>query len=1655
MFAPDCPNTHGVISKEVVDMLKIANFCMICTNPNCKEQSICKGESPFLCHECGVNKRVCSHTTAKNSERLASRVKSNASRIKANKTLDHGMTINDTLMLTERVTVINPKTKEKSQVVIFHDSGSSATMVSHQLDKFSFPLGVITNVEISGVSEEFSTILPSVKKVALHVATKNGKIPLHAIQVKDIAPISSAKIKVPKNWETLFPSKNLVRSGEIQILLGADNCHLYPVEIERIHKNGETLMLYRSEITGSYLLYGQDSENITFKKNGSNIRKVHMRKTTLMDHDFNISNDIICLGHEKDNSPDQETKSSQSRISGHQQKPSLERESDQNWISDNYKMSKQDYKMSKQDDMPNQSPESGQDRISGPGRKTNPESGHNQISNQNVQCSSQNVQCSSQNVTITTQAQVHADPDRIDVIDCLEEINDDVANHGKQIIQMRKTTIKTLKNMVLDDCAGDQWSMEHNNGQNDVKINVKMSKIDQLQKQFSEQCTAENLQTPTAKHDAKLRSAEEMKMKEMMKYNADEKTWTVNFLYNDKLSQLEDNYNVAKKRALALNKKLMKLPEIRSQVNAEIDKYLKEGMWTEEKFDDDLKCHYLPLNYVKSQSDTTPTRLIIDPSAKGCNGISLNCTQRYGFSSVGDLRGILLKFRAAQRVSVGDISRFFNSFNLTTEDRSLRRMLIPKEGFGNCENPTLIEIVPTKMGFGDRAAPILAIIGKNSNVVAFITETPDDLQDDVKRALLDQTYMDDVFSDVPWDQDINTVTEAINQLIMKGGMKIKQWTHEHEEPTKFLGYHWKPQEDVLTLKNWLNLETKQRGSKIAPDLTSENLNDFSESLSRRSILRAQGQIFDPLLLAAPFIIKMRLLYAEVCNVTSSKNEKIEWDKPLPEDLKKKFFNLYTELEALKSFKITRSVIPKALAGKLPEGELCICVDGSLLAYAAAAYVRFKQDDKIYCNLLAAGMKIAGSRKLTPPRAELLAAELGVLLAMQIKKETSAHLKIQQTTFLSDSKVTLARIKLSSANMDVFTGSRIAFIQDETRGDRWLYCPGEHNPADLPTRSLTTYEEMMSDKWLQGGFLTEPEEDWPTEDIDSKNIQDQLSQEKEKMITANMKVNKTQATEMSTLAQIAAKHRNLDTAINIVSLLYKWKYQNLTEAQLREKAEMAFVLDAMPETKKMLETVKMSQGDVIQENEVAYLKLRSLPTIKDNKVVILKSSTPFAKLLIRHFHDTNHMKSSKRVQAHIHRRGYYIPRLHLSLVAEKNSCPLCKKLTHSPVCQVMGDVKPHRFMRSKPFSNCMLDLAGPFKSYDSIKKRTTGKVWALVVSCAYTRATFTYCLENYTTDALVSALSRHKARFGAIREIYSDLGTNLVGAATVDAEGEEDPAPQIRDLQRHLTQVKWHFEVPRAPWMMGAVESAVKLLKEQYEIMRIRFGDQKLSALEYETLFARISATVNSRPIVMGGEPNVTLTPNDLMYGHNHDVPHQDVPQENNLLKRAKTIQENLTAWWRAWADEQQLQAGNLPKWRQGDQNLQVGDTVMLLDSPNKVGSYILGNVVETHPDQNNRVRKVTVEHITPTGQKTQVKRPSRGLSKLISMQVFDNDSKDDDDAHDDDIDDDDGIDLPNSDTDNDIDHDGHQHGHVDQDLDADDEPDGHIANRTRSKTGLR
>lgn len=46
---------------------------------------------------------------------------------------------------------------------------------------------------------------------------------------------------------------------------------------------------------------------------------------------------------------------------------------------------------------------------------------------------------------------------------------------------------------------------------------------------------------------------------------------------------------------------------------------------------------------------------------------------------------------------------------------------------------------------------------------------------------------------------------------------------------------------------------------------------------------------------------------------------------------------------------------------------------------------------------------------------------------------------------------------------------------------WRYCPGEQNPADLPSHGLPANEMVDSSMWWCGPqFLQFPEEEWPQE-----------------------------------------------------------------------------------------------------------------------------------------------------------------------------------------------------------------------------------------------------------------------------------------------------------------------------------------------------------------------------------------------------------------------------------------------------------------------------------------------------------------------------------------------------------------------------------------------
>lgn len=61
-------------------------------------------------------------------------------------------------------------------------------------------------------------------------------------------------------------------------------------------------------------------------------------------------------------------------------------------------------------------------------------------------------------------------------------------------------------------------------------------------------------------------------------------------------------------------------------------------------------------------------------------------------------------------------------------------------------------------------------------------------------------------------------------------------------------------------------------------------------------------------------------------------------------------------------------------------------------------------------------------------------------------------------------------------------SRVQVIREDTSPESWNFCPGEQNPADIPSRGMTASEPVTESKlWKGPEFLYNFEMEWPREE----------------------------------------------------------------------------------------------------------------------------------------------------------------------------------------------------------------------------------------------------------------------------------------------------------------------------------------------------------------------------------------------------------------------------------------------------------------------------------------------------------------------------------------------------------------------------------------------
>ncbi|XP_067122550.1 uncharacterized protein [Centruroides vittatus] len=139
----------------------------------------------------------------------------------------------------------------------------------------------------------------------------------------------------------------------------------------------------------------------------------------------------------------------------------------------------------------------------------------------------------------------------------------------------------------------------------------------------------------------------------------------------------------------------------------------------------------------------------------------------------------------------------------------------------------------------------------------------------------------------------------------------------------------------------------------------------------------------------------------------------------------------------------------------------------------------------------------------------------------------------------------------------------------------------------------------------------------------------------------------------------------------------------------------------------------------------------------------------------------------------------------------------------------------------------------------------------------TKAVHLEVVSDLTTTAFIAALRRFTSRRGKPTDIFSDNGTNFVGANN-----------ELRELLQFLNKdstkqevistscnqgISWHFIPPHSPHFGGLWESNIKSAKKH---MRRIIGNQIFTYKELTTVFYQIEACLNSRPLTpISEDPN--------------------------------------------------------------------------------------------------------------------------------------------------------------------------------------------------------
>ena len=1028
--------------------------------------------------------------------------------------------------------------------------------------------------------------------------------------------------------------------------------------------------------------------------------------------------------------------------------------------------------------------------------------------------------------------------------------------------------------------------------------------------------------------------------------------------------------------------------------------------------EEEVKSWDGPVWYVAHQiapnphSKTTPCRLVWN-SSQPCRGTSLNNILMKGPDFLNPIGNVLLRFRSGLNAVVGDIAKMYNSVFLEEKETHLHRFLWPNQESGNIET-----YVIQRLNIGDRPAACLAMLAMKLTAILPGNNYLEQAVDTVTKS----TYVDDILDSTNSKEESVVLQQGIDEILRKGGFKVKAWIHSGESPTssaadvnlpnaikpeevRALGLGYDVKEDKLYITSAVNFSKKMQRMHLGPNLEESQVDDaLPQDLTKRIVLTQMMKLFDPIGLACPFKMKGAILFRKTWQkAVNSDGKPMDWDDPLPSGLRVEWLEQFQMMTILPSVKFERSLTVEG--GQKP--VLITFSDGSDNAYGAIAYVRWEVP---YENPQVRLVEAKG--KLCPLnlKGDTVKSEMcGAVFAVRMRKYLEIHcpIKFEKTYHFIDSRTVLGAINKEAYGFATFFANRVGEIRDASSPEDWSWIPSEENPADSITRGAApAYLENAI--WQTGPpWLCEDPACWPINDkVTKEDDQQVMSLMRKAFAHSTVRSGKNEDLEKRSLSLnediSIEKYSSYAKVVRVVSTV-----KVLAGAWLRKQKPIK--VDAgklvLRLTPKDLDDAKLllfqaSQVELKEDNlkplvarrdpgrEVLVTSGRLGADLSATYEVPILPPCHLAELIAREEHDKYHEGVDSTV-THLRSKVWVIQgrRIVKKIVYR---CVTCRKLRKKKLDQIMGDLPDCRITPNPAFSYTAVDLFGPIAIRGEVNKRSRMKVWGCVFSCLSSRAIYVDVARDYGTEGFLLVYRRFQAIRGSPILMFSDEGTHFVGASNeLKLFRKSLEKDEIASYGAN-TGTEWRFHPPDAPHANGAVESMVKLVKKA---LRISVGSTVLSFSEIQTAFFEAAELVNERPLGIRGRDDGNLDyicPNQLLLGRSSPiVPQGKVEHLRNILKRYQLVQETIDKFWREWTKLSFPSVIVRRKWHVERRNLCEEDVVLI--SSEARGENRLGRVTKVYPDNRGRVRRVELRTVGPLGSRTFVVRDVRKLVLLLPV----------------------------------------------------------------------